>query len=215
MPSRQPAVPEHRVRLVELRDPFADPFDRDLEIRRGLRERLRLVGRNSWSGGSSSRMVTGRSFISRKIPRKSSRCIGRIRSSGSRPPFGRLREDHLAHGQDAVLLEEHVLRPAESDPLRAEKHRRRARRGRVGVGAHAQPPPRVRPLQKPREGLREAGFLHRQRPVDDDLQDLPKAAWGSFPRMTSPVVPSIENPVALPSPRASSRGPAAQCRVHR
>ena len=44
-------------------------------------------------------------------------------------------EDHLAHGEDAVALEEHVLGAAEPDALGAEVARRARVERRVGVGA--------------------------------------------------------------------------------
>ncbi|MNS58099.1 hypothetical protein D3C72_910060 [compost metagenome] len=42
------------------------------------------LGRNSWSGGSSRRIVTGNPAMAWKMPRKSSRCIGRSLSRAAR-----------------------------------------------------------------------------------------------------------------------------------
>jgi hypothetical protein len=47
-------------------------------------------------------------------------------------------EDHLAHREDAVALEEHVLGAAQADALGAEVASALRVGGRVGVGAHAQ-----------------------------------------------------------------------------
>ena len=47
-------------------------------------------------------------------------------------------EDHLAHGENALGVEEHVLGAAEADPLRAEVARLARVARRIGVGAHAQ-----------------------------------------------------------------------------
>ena len=45
-------------------------------------------------------------------------------------------EDHLAHGRDAVGLEEHVLGAAQADALGAERHSLLGIARGVGVGAH-------------------------------------------------------------------------------
>ena len=47
-----------------------------------------------------------------------------------------LGEDHLAHGDDAALLEEHMLGAAEPDALGAEGARLAGVGRRVGIGAH-------------------------------------------------------------------------------
>ena len=59
---------------------------------------------------------------------------------GQRPAAARLvvGADHLAHGEDAVGLEEHVLGAAEADALGAELARLRRIARRVGIGAHAE-----------------------------------------------------------------------------
>ena len=62
------------------------------------------------------------------------RWCGRSFARRSRGPHV-VREDHLAHRTDALLVEEHVLGAAEADALGAERARS-ARRAGVGVGAH-------------------------------------------------------------------------------
>ena len=59
---------------------------------------------------------------------KSARCIGKSLASAARRGFLVLGQDHLAHGADAVLVEEHVLGAAEPDALGAELDRGARRR---------------------------------------------------------------------------------------
>ena len=54
-------------------------------------------------------------------------------------------EDHLAHGDDPISLEEHVFGAAEPDPLCAELHRLGGVVRGVGVGAHPEAPDLVGP----------------------------------------------------------------------
>ena len=95
-------------------------------------------GRNSCSGGSSSRIVTGSPSIASRMPTKSSRCSGS--SVGQR-----LLALLVVVGQDqpldsaAPLAEEHVLGAAQPDALGAEPAGPGRVLGGVGVGAHPQP----------------------------------------------------------------------------
>jgi len=69
-------VPEHGVRLVQIRDALLDHF---VGLARGIRElgAYRLIVRQELvQRGIQVRMVTGRLPIARKIPAKSSRCSG-------------------------------------------------------------------------------------------------------------------------------------------
>ena len=81
-------------------------------------------------------------------------------------------EDHLAHGGDALLVEEHVLGAAEADALGAEVPRGARVERRVGVGAHAQAPHLVGP---PHE-LAELAAERRGHRRDRAEVDLPGAA---------------------------------------
>ena len=141
---RHAAVAEHRVELVQLVRPSREVVDaRRPSSWRAPRSARALCGRNSCSGGSSRRMVTGKPFISRKMPMKSSVWNGQQlgqRLLARRPVVG---EDHLAHGGDALVLEEHVLGAAEADALGAEARRAFwacSRRVRVGAHLHAAAP---------------------------------------------------------------------------
>ena len=73
-------------------------------------------------------------------------------------------EDHAPHGEDAVLAEEHVLRAAEADAFRAEGARSGGVLGGVGVGAHTQSPPAVRPAHQPPVLVGQRGLDQRYRP---------------------------------------------------
>ncbi len=71
-----------------------------------------------------------------KSSTKSARCIGRSFASARAAARLVVGEDHLAHRDDAVALEEHVLGAAEADALGAEAARGARVERRVGVGAH-------------------------------------------------------------------------------
>ena len=83
-------------------------------------------------------------------------------------------EDHLLHDRNARGLEEHVLRPAEPEAVRAEPLRRLGLAGRVGVGAHRHVALGIGPVQQAGERAAHLG-RHRR---------------GAADRRTSPRVPS-------------------------
>ncbi len=67
---------------------------------------------------------------------KSWRCIGRILASAWRRPSPVVGQDHLAHRDDALGIEEHVLGAAQADAFGAEiAGDARIERG-FGIGAH-------------------------------------------------------------------------------
>ena len=68
--------------------------------------------------------------------------------------------DHLAHGEDAALLEEHVLGAAQADALGAEVARLLGLARRVGVGAHAERARRVGPVHHLGEVARQLRLAH-------------------------------------------------------
>ena len=135
------------------------------------------LGRNSWSGGSISRMTTGSPSIALKMPSKSpcwrtsSLAIAASKvatascsSAVSVSPAARLAlarvamvrdEDGAAHDLEAVALAEHVLRAAQADALGAVAAGLGGLLGLVGVGpdAHAADP------VGPAEDLLELGLL--------------------------------------------------------
>ena len=121
---------EHRVELVQLASRGRRSLPR-IGAHRASRLRRsppRLCGRNSCSGGSSRRMVTGRPAMISNSSTKSSRCIGSSLASAARRACLVVGQDHLAHGEDALVLEEHVLGAAQADALGAELARGCARR---------------------------------------------------------------------------------------
>src|ERR1043166_4312984 len=63
--------------------------------------------------------------------------IGQQLGKRSLPLLERFRKNHLAHGVDAIALEEHVLGARQADALRAKRNRIRGLLGRVGIGANA------------------------------------------------------------------------------
>ena len=77
-------------------------------------------------------------------------------------------QDHLPHQPEPVGVREHVLGPAEPDPLGAELAGLGRVRGVVGVRPHPQPPDPVRPLQHGREVVVDLRRHERHR-ADDHL----------------------------------------------
>ena len=91
-------------------------------------------------------MVTGKPFISRKMPMKSSRCIGRIFASALGAPLAVLSQNHLAYRVDSLGREEHMLGTAQPDAFGAEFARGFGVVRRIGIGAHAEAPFVRRPI---------------------------------------------------------------------
>ena len=119
------AEAEHGVELVQRLDARAHALDRDAELRRPTpADPASSCGRNSCSGGSMVRMVTGRPAMARKMPTKSVALQRQQLGQRGAPRLDRLGEDHLAHRLDLALAEEHVLGAAQPDALGAEGDRR-------------------------------------------------------------------------------------------
>ena len=70
-------------------------------------------------------------------------------------------QDHLAHRDDAVGVEEHMLGAAKADAFGAEVARRRGVGGRVGIGAHLQRADRIRPAHQRAEIAGQFRLAHR------------------------------------------------------
>ena len=87
----------------------------------------------------------------------------------ARRPSASVRQDHLAHGDDALVVEEHVLGAAKPDPLRAEAERGLGIARRLGVGADAQPARAVGPVHKGGEVVGEGRLDGRHRAFQHDL----------------------------------------------
>ena len=134
---------EHRVQLVQRVDALRAPLPPACRSRCASSSNSAAVfGRNSCSGGSSRRMVTGRPSMTRNSSTKSSRCIGSSLASAARRPSASSRQDHLAHRDDAVVVEEHVLGAAQADAFGAEPTR--GQRASSGVSALARTLERAR-----------------------------------------------------------------------
>ena len=104
-------------------------------------------GRNSCSGGSSRRIVTGRPAIASKISSKSACWNGQQPVERSAPVGFAVRQDHLLHDRQPLVAEEHVLGAAEADALRAElagarRRPRACRRSRAPRAGGARRPSR-------------------------------------------------------------------------
>ena len=160
MPEPAAAVAEHRVGLAQRVD-LGDASRRARPCAPGLMpsassrarssssSRYSLgLARNSCSGGSSRRMVTGSPSIARKMPMKSSRWKGRSLSSAA----------CRAAGSAAMIISRTIgMRSAaknmcsvRTSPMPSAPNSRalRASSGRVGVGPHAERAVAVGPGQK-------------------------------------------------------------------
>ena len=115
-------------------------------------------GRNSWSGGSRSRIVAGSPSMASSRSVKSARCRGSRTSSAASRSSARVGEDH-AFDEHPSRTQEHVLGPAQADPLGA--HRAGARRvlDRVGVRSHSHAPYPVGGREQPVDRAHQLGGL--------------------------------------------------------
>ncbi len=147
-------------------------------------------GRNSCSGGSSRRTVTGRPSIARKMPSKSSFCMRFELGEGLRGGVFALREDHLAHDLQPLALHEHVLRAAQPDALGPEL-----------PGPAARPPACRR---WPSRRGRAASSAHGSTVSKSSL--VSGATSGTSPAMTRPLLPSMvrTSPASKVSPSTST-----------
>ena len=120
-----------------------------------------VEGRNSCSGGSSSRTVTGSPSIAARMAMKSSRWTSAQLLERSGLLGRRLGQDHPAHDGQAILAEEHVLGAAQADALRAEL----ACVGRIVAGVGVGPDGQVAlaDLVGPGEDRGEGGRRRRRR----------------------------------------------------
>ena len=201
-----PAQAEHRVGLVQLGRPsprIALPRSTTSSVAQRPRPRRAPPpgrrrprarpgsGRNSCSGGSSSRTVTGQPAPSRvKMPTKSSRCSGSSASYAVCSSASVSGEDHLAHRAHALLAEEHVLGAAQADALGAafralRRLVRACRRSRARAGAGARPRSPSAARTPSRSSPREPSAS------PDRAFSSTDSSSGSSPRNTLPVKPSI------------------------
>ena len=152
------AQPEHRVRLVQLPHlgqlallladvltPFLSERHLDRE-RRQIRQELVKGGIEQPDGHGKPVHGLEDAIEVSPLERQEPLVRGLLFGVG-------LREDHLTHGVDAFLAEEHVLGAAQADALRAPGARVRGLVGRVRVGAHSQAPPVIGDRHQAFEGL--------------------------------------------------------------
>ena len=186
---------EHRVGLVQLGG--AAP-ERGRRRRPAARATSSIssgsCGRNSCSGGSSRRIVTGRPAMIAKDSMKSSRCIGRILASAARRPSASSARIISRIATDALGVEEHVLGAAQADALGAEPARRVGHRAGYRHWRAPQPAALVGPAHQRREVARE----------------LAGSTVGTAPRITSPRLPSrvmhVPGPHLVVTRRAGASG---------
>ena len=132
------AMAEHRVRLGQLGERGgASPRHPMPSASATSANSSSACGRNSCSGGSSRRMVTGSpAMIAEQLDEIVA--LGRQqlveRAAAARLVLG---QDHLAHSADPLGVEEHMLGAAEADALGAELARGFGVERRLGIGAHA------------------------------------------------------------------------------
>jgi hypothetical protein len=137
---RRSAMTEHRVGLVQLRRPARGRSSRTPSSAAVGLQRESSVGRNSCSGGSSRRIVTGRSAISRKMPIEVLALHRQDLSRARRGALGRPPRGSSRAREDPALLEEHVLRfrqRARSPPRRRQSATRASGRRVWRLAPHA------------------------------------------------------------------------------
>ena len=151
-----PARAEHRVGLAELLDPAAHRVRR-----RVLRRRQELVERRV-------EQTDGHGEAGHRLEDPLEVGLLHRKKPVERGAAGALvaREDHLLDDGQPVRRHEHVLRPAEADPLGAELAGLRGVLRRVGVRAHAEPADRVGPAEDRLEVLVDRGRDERHRADD-------------------------------------------------
>ena len=119
-------------------------------------------GRNSLSGGSSSRTHTGRPAMAIRIASKSLSCSGRRCSIAACTLRVTVGQDDRRH-QRLTFAEEHVLGATQADALGAQLDRPRRVLTGVRVGAHAQVTDVVSPFEDRLKALADPGLDERAR----------------------------------------------------
>ena len=142
---------------MELLDPALDLFDGDAELASDLGLTARVV-------------VLGEELVQRRIEQadRDRQAVHRLEDADEVLLLERLElgesglaaglvigQDHLAHGDDALVAEKHVLGAAQADPLGTERPARAGVFGSVGVGADLEGPDLVGPGHERREVARD------------------------------------------------------------
>ena len=132
------AVPQHGIDLAQLLDLGRDLLEGYAHLLGQLALLLLEMGHELVQRGIKQAHRHGVSFHHLEEALEVAALDGqqlRQRHAAARLVVG---QDHLAHGLDAVALEEHVLRAAQADALRTERERLLGILRRIGVGAHFQ-----------------------------------------------------------------------------
>ncbi len=169
------AVAEHRVHLGELVDllpqldeaPSHVPRERR-DLRLGVRQELveRRIEQTDRRRHPAERAEDPREIVALE---------GDELLESRAPSLLVSREDHLAHGHDAILLEEHVLGPAQADALRAEEPRDpRVLRG-VRIRPDAELAHLIGPFEEPVELAEHERVLGPHRSLEQHLDHLGRA----------------------------------------
>ena len=145
-------------------------------------ELVAACGRNSCSGGSSSRIVTGRPSIASKSPSKSSCWSGSSSPSARAALLVVVGHDHRPHLRLAVLGHEHVLGAAQADAL----------------GAEARAPARRPPACRRSRARRGGGARRPTRAPCSKFSLTSGSTSGTSSTVTSPRRAVDRDPVALP-----------------
>ena len=172
MPEAASAVAEHRVDLGQRVHALPDRIGGDAEVLRRAPHRLLLLRKELVERRIEQPDRHGPSRHFAEDPQEVLALHRQDLRERGAPLLLRVGEDHLAHGEDALLFEEHVLGAAEPDPFGAEEPRDAGVLRRVRVGPDAEPAPRVGPGEEPREGRGDGGLLERHGLLQDDLEDL-------------------------------------------
>eukprot|EP00756_Hemistasia_phaeocysticola_P023301 Hpha_TRINITY_DN15885_c0_g10::TRINITY_DN15885_c0_g10_i3::g.189512::m.189512 len=162
------AVPEHRVELRQLPHALRNVVRADTQLPRQLTLRL-LVVRHELVQRRVQQTDSARRTAHRlEDPHEVSPLVRDDLLQRLLPPGLVRSEDHLTHRVDTVTIEEHVLRTAQTDPLRTELEGCRRVLRRVRVRAHTQPPDLVRPLQDGTERAVQVGLHQRCLSLDHE-----------------------------------------------
>jgi hypothetical protein len=140
-----PAVPEHRVELVQVFRALRELLDGHPHRPRELLELLRLGRQKLVERRIEEADRDGQpAHLSKEADEVFALEREQLRQRGGAAARV-VGQDHLAHPLDALLFEEHVLRAAEADPLGPERTRRARVERRVRVGADLHRPRCVGP----------------------------------------------------------------------
>ena len=174
------AHPQHGVELGQGLDPAGHVGQRQVQRFGQLAHPLAVMGQELVQGGVEQADRDGQPGHDAKQRDEVAALHRQQPVQRQAPVLGAVGEDHLAHGRQALVVEEHVLGAAQPDALGVEHPRGARVLGCVGVGAHPDPAQRVGPVEQLVEAVVERGFQHLGRAgqhlargaVDGDLVAL-------------------------------------------